>query len=1207
MASLLEHTKEFRVIPFPTIPGYEILEELGRGGMGVVYKARQHRPERLVALKVLLPELTGLPEKMARFRTEANAVARLQHPNIVQIFEVGEVDGLPFFSLELVEGGSLAEKLGQKWPISQAVSFVEKLARAIHYAHERGIVHRDLKPANILLQIADCRLQTSRHGKSSAGQSAIGNLESAIPKITDFGLAKLLDEEPHNGDQVWQTQIGVVLGTPPYMAPEQAAGRTREIGPATDIHAIGMILYEMLTGRPPFRAGSVLETLEQIKAQKPLPPSQWLAKKDAKLDALCLRCLEKDPRRRYANAAALADDLNRYRSSEAPKAATASAPVRARARRPTVVALQTILAIISTVGSGLTVWQVFQAEHGKQVAEAALSQNDEEPALVAPLSGALGGDPAKPVQLPTTAHHAPTALLAFDRAMAGFDQGNASQGMHWLARSLQETLSEDQPLQHLIRANLAYWRTQLHALQYSFSHPGPVEILGFSADGNRGFTICRVRSSAADQHMELRVWDLLSGKPASEPIVQKEPITCAALGPDGRMVIIAGADGLARLWEVKGNRPVGQPLRHEGAVTAVAFSPNGQKVLTASADRTARLWNAQTGQPFGSPLQHQGAVTAVAFSPDGAVAATTSADHSVRLWDASTGSPAGSQSRVWELGGVKHDGPVTALAFSPNGRMLLTGSDDRTARLWDTMTGKPIGRPLPHDDRVLAVTFSPDAMFLATGSADRTVRLWEIATGKPIGSILKHPSAVTTVQISADGKKLLTISSDLSAQLWDLNQASRIRTQGSGAGNAESASCGLLSRLEKVTAAVLIPNGRQVLTGSQEGTATLWEIADGMMMNPALRHRARISSVGFSPNGQTILAASWDWTAQLWDAKTGKPIGSPMQHNSTVCAATFSPDGTKILTGAGSLDKAARIWDTRTGDLACAPLQHPCAVVAVVFTPSGNIAVTVGADHAVRLWNAHNGQPLRPPFLHPGEVHALAVSPDSRTILTGCSDSAARLWNAETGAPLGQPIWHSGPVLSVAFSPDNQRFLTGCQDGKTRSWNTSTHVKLSELTLDRDVGLVAFSPDGRWILTASLGSGANKPGTAQLWDATTGRPHGAALHQSASITTTLFSPDSLLVFIGDASGSGRLWDIATRKPIGPVLRHSASISVAAFAPDGRLLVTGDMEGTVRHWNLPEPVSGDTRNVVSWVEQITGKKLRTLPISLSEVAVSSEGN
>jgi len=493
MASLLEHTEEYRVAPFPIIPGYEILEELGRGGMGVVYKARQYSPSRRVAVKVLLPELCGLPEKMARFRTEANAVARLQHPNIVQIFEVGQVDGLPFFSLELVEGGSLADQLGKPWPALEAVGLVEQLSRAIHYAHERGIVHRDLKPANILLVSSE----SSRHSPSTTHYSL---LTTHQPKITDFGLAKLLDEETVNGTQAWRTQMGVVLGTPPYMAPEQAAGRTGEIGPATDVHALGMILYEMLTGRPPFRASSVLETLEQVKTQTPVPPTHLLPKKDPRLDAICLKCLEKDPRQRYASAATLADDLGRYRSS------LSTASHRRNAKRPTVVALQTILAIISTLGSAITVWQVFQAEHGKQTTEVQSTPNAKESSVDA--SSAIPQTGNRKTSLspdhPTPTAPLPTAWATLNRALGCLDQGDISQGMLWLARSLQEAPPENQPLQHLVRANLTGWRTQLHALRGVFPHPGSVEVVGFSADGNLAFTMCQVRSSAVDQHSELR-------------------------------------------------------------------------------------------------------------------------------------------------------------------------------------------------------------------------------------------------------------------------------------------------------------------------------------------------------------------------------------------------------------------------------------------------------------------------------------------------------------------------------------------------------------------------------------------------------------------------------------------------------------------------------------------------------------------------------
>src|SRR3954468_10730780 len=270
-----------------TVAGYEILGELGRGGMGVVYKARQRGLNRLVPLKMILAGDHAGSEDRTRFRQEAEAVARLDHPNIVQIYDIGESEGRPYFSLEYVDGGSLAGKLnGTPLPFEQAARWAEAFARAMHVAHQHHIVHRDLKPANILLA-AD-----------------------GTPKISDFGLAKHLDEDNS------QTQSGSVLGTPSYMSPEQAEGRIKEIGPATDVYALGAILYEMLTGRPPFKGATVMDTLEQVIHEEPAPPSRHQPKLDRDLETVCLKALAKDPAKRYASALALAQDLERYLAGE---------------------------------------------------------------------------------------------------------------------------------------------------------------------------------------------------------------------------------------------------------------------------------------------------------------------------------------------------------------------------------------------------------------------------------------------------------------------------------------------------------------------------------------------------------------------------------------------------------------------------------------------------------------------------------------------------------------------------------------------------------------------------------------------------------------------------------------------------------------------------------------------------------------------------
>ena len=320
--------------PIPSAPrdlhieGYEIIDELGRGGMGVVYKARQLQVNRLVALKMILTSRHAGSEARKRFRIEAEAVARLQHPNIVQLYEVGEHEGHPFFSLEFCEGGTLARHLKDE-PISaeRAAQMVETLARAIHYAHERGVVHRDLKPANVLL----------------AGEPAALAAGRGTPKIADFGLAKRLD------DNQGHTQTGEIMGTPDYMAPEQAAGRTREIGPWTDIYALGAILYDMLTGRPPFQAPSVLEALELVRSQEPVPPSRLRLKLSRDLETICLKALQKEPRKRYASALEMAEDLRCFLAGEPIKARPVGSIERAVrwCRRNRVVAL--LLLVLSVV------------------------------------------------------------------------------------------------------------------------------------------------------------------------------------------------------------------------------------------------------------------------------------------------------------------------------------------------------------------------------------------------------------------------------------------------------------------------------------------------------------------------------------------------------------------------------------------------------------------------------------------------------------------------------------------------------------------------------------------------------------------------------------------------------------------------------------------------------------------------------------------
>ena len=366
-----------------TVPGYDILEELGRGGMGVVYKARHRRLQRLVALKMVLAGAHVGPVGLARFRAEAEAVAKLLHSNIVQIYETGEYEGRPYFSLEFVEGGSLDKRIGET-PTSPraAAQIVETLARTMEVAHQHGIVHRDLKPANILLAKLDSQSSLTRKRETDSSSLPADHWSrTTVPKISDFGLAKRVDEDSS------QTQSGTILGTPSYMAPEQAQGRNREIGPAADIYSLGAILYELLVGRPPFKAGNPLDTVRQVIEQEPVPPRRLEPRVPHDLETICLKCLEKDPTRRFPSAAELADDLRRFVDGDPILARPTPAWERAwkwGKRRPAIVALLGVSAL-AVLGMVLFIaWHnvSLRSQLGVALSEERLARRREQEALV---------------------------------------------------------------------------------------------------------------------------------------------------------------------------------------------------------------------------------------------------------------------------------------------------------------------------------------------------------------------------------------------------------------------------------------------------------------------------------------------------------------------------------------------------------------------------------------------------------------------------------------------------------------------------------------------------------------------------------------------------------------------------------------------------------------------------------------------------------
>jgi WD40 repeat protein len=1135
----------------PTVPGYEILSELGRGGMGVVYQARQVQLNRLVALKMILSGGHAGEEERTRFRVEAEAVARLQHPGIVQIYEIGESEGRPFFSLEFVEGGNLDRKIaGTPLAARQAATLIETLARAVHAAHQKGIVHRDLKPANVLLT-AD-----------------------GTPKITDFGLAKYLDSERG------QTQSGAILGTPSYMAPEQASGRGKAVGPATDVYALGAILYECLTGRPPFKAETPLDTLMQVMSEEPLPPSRLQPKVPRDLEPICLKCLEKAPARRYGSALALAEDLRCWLAGEPTQArpvGTWGRLAKWARRRPAVAGLLAAVVGVAAVGLGLVLWQWQRAEGQRRRAEQQSRLAEKQRGLAEQQSRLADRRRRQAVAARQTAEQR-VAENYLERGLAACNtEGDAALGVLWLARALEAVPAHEANLDHVIRTNLTAWCRGLHPLRAVLPHAGQVQAVAFSPDGK---TILTGSGEEDRGSGEARLWSAATGQPLLAPLRHQGPVTAVAFSPDGKTVCTGSWDDTARLWSAVTGQPLTVPLKHLGTVWSVVFSRDGKTVLTRSGDLgkgEVRLWSAATGRELTPPLRHPRGIMAVALSPDGQEVLTGSGAGEMkpgeaRLWSAATGQPLGPP--------LKHQGPVTAAAFSPDGKAILTGSEDGTAQLWKTPSGQPLGPLLRHQGPVTAVAFGPDGQTVLTASgswedSSGEVRLWSAATGEPLTPPLHHQERVSVVAFSRSGAAVLTGSLDNTARLWDPATGQPLGPP--------------LRHQGPVTAVAFSPDGKTVLTAGGD-EARLWSAATGTAFRPPLRHRDWVTGVAISRDGKGVLTGSLDGTAQLWSAATGQPLGKPLQHQKPVQAAAFSPDGKVLLTGGN--DGAARLWwFTEKGEPVNRPLHHQARVQAVAFSPDGKTVLTGSRDRTAQLWLVATGLRLASPLRHRGWVTAVAFSPDGRKVLTVSWDALsvrgeARLWSAATGQPLGPPLRHEDLVNAAAFSPDGRTVLTGSDDRTARLWSAATSRPLTTLLHPGRVTAVAFSPDGKAVLTG----GQDK--TARLWSAAGGRPLTPPLRHQGPVTAVAFSPDGKAVLTGSADGTTRLWSAATGQPLGPPLRHEGWVAGVAFSPNGRavLIASNDRAGTARMWDVPLPLAGDAVRIRLWLQVLTGFEL-----------------
>jgi WD40 repeat protein/tRNA A-37 threonylcarbamoyl transferase component Bud32 len=1092
----------------PHVPGYEVVARIGQGGMGVVYKARDAKLKRLVALKMVLAADFARPVQMTRFLIEGEMLARLHHPNIVQVHEVGQYENKPFLVLEYVEGGTLAEALVERMAAPrEAAELVERLARAVHYAHLQGVIHRDLKPANVLLPRA-------------ASAAGLAGLE---PKLADFGLARSLDRT-----QVL-TESGVVAGTPSYMAPELALG-DKPPGPAVDVYALGALLYEMLAGRPPFLADTPLATLRAALETEPARPSLARPGLSPDLETICLKCLEKEPARRYPSAEALAEDLSCW---------LAGKPITARPvhtierlwkwsrRRPALASLATVLAVVIvgvSLGSALAA-RNFKLERDKALQATADAKRREQAerweryrANILSATGAL--------QL----NQAGTAEEALEGAP------REHRNWEWFhLRSQLDRASEVLPAYRLPSINR--WEV-------------PV-----SADG-RQVLFCD------DSVRRLHLWDLAAGSETATLPVADTVDSLAGRG-DGGQFAIAWTRGGARLWQ-PGLRPATLDLGPAPHIVCdFQYSPDGRRLLSRAcsggSDTSGKywLWDTATGRQvavIGSPATP---CLAACFSPDSRRLAA-GRGHELWLWDAATGRA------LTLLGRARHD--VVRVAFSPDGRLLASRSDEETSvHVWDVSVGpiREVALLAGHTVPAKVLAFSPDGARLATGGEfpDNSVRLWDPSTGKLIRQLTGHRNFIEKLVFRSDGHRLASFSRfDHTGRLWD--------------GQTGQAVALLRGHTGTVTHVAFNPDGSRCVTSSMDHTLRLWNAENGELVTVLRGHGGEVMGFAFAAGGQRLVSASTDRTHRVWDLDFLEHSVGLRGHGRDVYDVAFRPDGRQIASC--SWDQTARLWDLGTGrHTAALPLGHNGSGCA--FSPDGRQLATITMDNRLALWDVATATKTHESILGRHEFwsvpHRPAYNRSGTLLATPTDKGRIALWDPRKARILAVLQGSDTFFTDLTFDREGARLCAGGNDGRIHVWDVATRRPIGAFSSQRPaVYRLALSPDGRQLAFGCLDQ------TVRLCDMES-LGESAALRCDSNPYGLAFLPDGTRLAIGCADNVIRLWDVTRVQKIAELHGHEAFVHALAFSPDGSRLASASGDATIGLWDTLTPAKRKERQAL----------------------------
>jgi WD40 repeat protein len=974
---------------------YELLGEIARGGMGVVYRARQHRLNRLVALKIIRDGAMAGPSEIRRFRTEAEAVAQLDHPHIVPIYEVGQSQDQPYFSMKLIEGGNLTGHLDHlKYNHRKAATLMSKVALAVDYAHQRGILHRDIKPSNILLD------------------------ESGEPYVSDFGLAKRIA----GADASAQTLSGAVIGTPNYMPPEQACGKAKDLTTAADVYSLGATLYEMLTGQPPFRSDSIPETLRLVVEQDPAPPRTINPTIDTELETVCLKCLEKAPIKRYASAKLLAGDLTNWLEGKPLEARPVSFWGRWAkwARRSPLVA--TLLALCAVALLSLAIggaWFTWQLSRTLASAELRL--------FVADMLLASEAWTEKKVTrtLELLGEHEPDRPGGVDRR--GWEwfylRGLCDPEIRALSGHTDNVLSvafspDDRYLASAgTDRTIRIWETATgQRVQVLTGHDDAVNSVAF---GPRGDLLV---SGSADR--TVKIWDLATRHWRAPMTGHADRVNTVAISPDGRLVASGSEDATIRLWDTATGQLIRTMVGHQQAINSVAFSPDGKRLASVGWDENINIWEVGSERPPQTAPERDSLLSTVRFSPEGNRLLVAGGDGAVRIWNFAEGS----QPRRF---GLEH-AHNRAQAFSSDGTMFVSVNGRGEVEIWDVDNWGQI-YTLPEPVNLChGLALSNDLRHLALTSG-KQVLLGKIVIKKQTPTLKGPQSALTGLALHRDGRHVASAGEDGSIVIWDIREQRSFPPIQGGSGpisrivystdgrhlawlandgtimlrpvGEDRAPAVLRGRTGAFTAMAFSPVGARLAAATSTPELTLWDVATAQPI-PILfpRMTGSIAALAYSREGRLLAVAGGAETVWVCDASSGRAV-TEFLADFWISAIAFSPDGQFLAAGGGKPGKPGeiRVWQLAGGRLVCTCRGHTDVVRCLTFSPEGNRLISGSTDQTIKVWELIGGQETISLREHSGPIQGLAFSPDRRQLFSASSDGMIKIWDAPAVAAGKRP------------------------------------------------------------------------------------------------------------------------------------------------------------------------------------------------------------